>query len=321
MNTNTDTEPDHLDDQLRRLVAEMVAQAPSVDEVTTTPVLRTTEQAHRPRQWVTTSAAAALLLIALVGGWWLAKPDVATVSTDFASSAPITEQPYRWSATSLDGEVTYEGAVDPALDRARVRVQLEGEFLEFLDDGTIVGIRYEGDGSLVAIFDEDELERLVGRWFLFGPSERDADVLRLDDLRTLGGFDVDVWEDLGFEVIDGVETEHIRATNQSGDERQEGLVELAGFAGLPWDGNFDVWLRDDGAIAQIVLFHTPDGELRESMRINLFDYGVPVDISFPDNNPPTELFEISGEDPFEDSPPPELSEFEDEDEFEDELPE
>lgn len=325
MNTSTDSDSSHLDEQMRRLVAEMVAQAPTVDDVGAPPAPRVADQARQQRQWVVSVAAASAILIALTGGWWLARPDTATVETDtaatvendVASSVPITEQSYRWTATSIGSELTYEGAVDPGSDRARVRMQIEGEVLEFLDDGMTVGIRYEGDGSLIAIFDDDELNRLSGRWFLFGPPERDADVLRLDDLRTLDAFDVVVWEDLGFEAIDGVETERLRAADQ-GDARPNGLQDLADFAGLPWDGNFDVWIRNDGAIAQIVLFHTPDGELRESMRINLFDYGVPVDISFPDGNPPTDVFEIGGEDPFEDSPEPELSEIDDEEAAEEE---
>lgn len=294
MSTNTDFDTDPVESQLRELVAEIVAQAPSVDELT---AVRLSEPGRARSssdpvaapfaRWSTIAAAVSLLIAAVVGGLWLARPSTSSVATQ----VPMGEQPYRWEATfpGLVEQFSIEGAVDPSKDWFRARWHSDGERLEFIYDGEIVGTRYEGHGDLVGL-DEEQAAEIAGNWYSVedgDPLEEFAPLL-LDGVTALGMFEIEAWEDLGSDDIDGVSTQHLRATNAPSPDAQEDLSNLVSLVAVGWDGPLDVWARDDGRIARIVLYEEQQGELVASAKVEFLDFGIPIDTTWPDGTAPSE---------------------------------
>lgn len=286
MNLSTEPEKDYLDDRLRQLVEEMVANAPSVDEVTAYHPPPSAPGGRNGKHWWVALAAASLILVTIAVIGSLARPQVATVATE-PSTLRIDEQTYRWTASTADGLPQFEGVVDPQAGKARVTIQFEMESWEVIDDGETLGSRYEGNGELFAI-DGDDLDQFVGRWFVLEPRSEFESFLAVDEMKTLDAFEVDVWEDLGTATVNGVETQHLRTVNKAAAEVNGVLDGFVSFFAIPWDGALDVWVRDDGALAQIVLFSDDRAGRQETMSMSFLEYGVPVEIAWPDGAPPTQ---------------------------------
>ncbi len=302
MSTNTEDHTDQADSELRQLVAEMVALTPPVEQLAAKRVGASGNPDAPDYQGMFARKpvlmAAAVIIVAVVGGWLLTQPDPSTVATEVATS----DQPYRWEAIFPDLDFAMDGAVTPSTDWARFRMQADGGVVEFIYDGEVVGSRFEGNGAVVAL-DESQAEELAGKWLLIeeGPLEEFESIF--DDAPTLESFDIDLWEDLGSLDIDGEATQHLRTNATPGVEVLDDLSDLVETAATRWDGQLDVWAREDGHIARIALYREQDGELVESVRVNFFDFGIPIDTTWPDGAPPTERFEESLEERAEPDPP------------------
>lgn len=292
MNTSTDFDAEP-ESQLRRLVAEIVAQTPSANELSS---VRLSNPDRRGSSMVSgaapsaprVAAAAALLVIAAAVGWWLAPSDTTTVATQ----VPVGEQPYRWKATfpQLNEQFSLDGAIDPAAGWYRFRWQHDSELLEFIYDDDIVGSRYEGNGDLVGL-DEEQAAEISGTWYLLeGGDTRGEFQALLADVTTLDMFEVDDWEDLGSEKIDGTQTQRVRTASTPGPKAQESLSGLVSIFAVEWNGLLDVWVREDGRVNRIVLYGERQNELVESARVEFYDFGVPIGTTWPDGEPPTKRF-------------------------------
>ena len=294
MNTNSEFDSEMEDGPIRQLVAEMVAQAPAVGELSTlrlgdSPVISSSSNTSDVPsfQWPRIAVATALLLAAAIGGWWLARPDTTMVATQ----TPLSEQPYRWEASfaGLD-HLSMDGAIDPSINWSRFRWHSGDDSLELISDGEIIGTRYVGNGELVALSEEQAAE-ISGNWYLNGDRSPVVETgAFLDDVTMLDMFKIDDWEDLGSEEINGVSTRQLRTVSSPEPEAERDLLELVSLFAVGWDGPLDVWARDDGRIAQIVLYHDRESELVESARVVFFDFGLPIDTRWPDGAPPTEQF-------------------------------
>jgi hypothetical protein len=110
-------------------------------------------------------------------------------------------------------------------------------------------------------------------------------------------------EELGDDEVRGVDTHHLRVTvdtdraiEQSPPEVREQLRTFAESSGLPRQYPMEVWIDDDALVRRIsTVVEVEDevaGPVTQQTTLELFDFGVPVDIEAPDPARVTEMSEL-----------------------------
>lgn len=216
------------------------------------------------------------------------------------------------SGGSIDMEIGGEGLVDFETGAGSLEMSMMGFDVTVLSDGETVWMQLptgevEGASWVAMPADAVEGQQLGGI---------DSATGMLEALRGIGAEEI---EDLGEEEVNGVDARHYSTVvdlaaaientpETSRDETRAALeqFEALGEVRIP----IDVWITDDGLPARTVIAFSPDagssgmpelmGDFDLSFRIDLFDFGTPVDIEPPDPSDvrviddPAEIQELLG---------------------------
>jgi hypothetical protein len=243
-------------------------------------------------------SALAGVLVACSGGDARSLLDRAPEALEAAETSRFEMHVTAVSETGEQPPFRAEGEQDLTTGTMRMAFDLgdEGARTETLLDGNIIYLRaplfalFTGDPERWIRIDLEEAGEEAG----LDPDQfvpTDAGPAAL--LQQLRGAAEDI-EELGREEVRGVETEHLRVTvvseraiEQAPEQLREQLRTYAEATGLPASYPMEVWIDDDGLPRRIrTVLEIDDegsGPITQETTLELFDFGVGIDLS-----PPTE---------------------------------
>ena len=265
-----------VDGLIRELLSEINDLAPKESTLTTTSAGDSSEPIRdlRPdrRKWL---ALVAVFALAIAGAslWALSRD-----STPLETTAPASEDvvppaagdtegaavaaelsAYRWTVEDLSGSgLQAEGVVD--VENSRASISIEPIGIEALaEDDTVTPEGLFGTTDFTLFF-----------------ADRTRTMTLIEETFTVGA-----WEDLGSATVNGLDTTRFQAP-VSADFGEEIFItdSVIGFFELfsPWEGTIEVFVRENGLVAQLNLAITEqDGGFDSSLQLNYFDVDEPVE--------------------------------------------
>lgn len=218
------------------------------------------------------------------------------------SDTAMYGQSYRYKITGFS-DMSADGEVDNDSASAELRLFLLGG--------------EEPDATIISV--DDLVLTRISRWFtgidaidsstfyefdLFresGDSSSDFGLFFAEATKTVDAvneeFQNPEWVEIGPDDINGSTTTHMSA-ELTVDYGEEVFItdSLMGFSELfgAWTGEADLWVRDDGLVARIIVSIADQGE-PEVIQLDYFDFDQPIDFELPESQPaPQELLDLAG---------------------------